>query len=404
MSRLLSLFLILAVATAARLEASPHEEDFDALFRRVLEEHGVPGGAYAIVQDGNIVRTAGYGVRSKDGNEPVNADTVFRIASVSKTFAAQLTALLVNEQKLSWEDRLNQYVPDLRFKRGEHAAALQVRHLLGQSTGIVPNAYDNLLEADIPLDNILPRFSELDPLCAPGLCYTYQNILFGLIGPIVQHATQLPYGTLLQQRIFEPLDMFNASVGMDALLASDNHAAPHVRRRGEWHPAEVRQGYYQVAPAAGINASVNDLANWLIAQLGHRPEVIPPELVEQLTSRHVRTPRDLRRRHWRDMLTDAHYGMGWRIYEVGDEELYLHSGWVKGYVADVAYSRTRRTGLVVLLNAESGAISEITSTFWKGVLNGAMPIPMPDLIAAHAGESLPAEPSSVAHHPREQAR
>jgi beta-lactamase class C len=360
----------LLISAAGADTPTPNDKDFDSAFRHILDEHGVPGGAYAIVHDGRIVRASGHGVRMLGGDEPVTADTVFRVASVSKTFAAQITALLVQESKLNWDDALIRFLPDFRFKRNGHAEALQIRHLLGQSTGIVPNAYDNLLEADMPLEKILPRFRELDPLCAPGACYTYQNILFGLIDPVVEQATSLSYSTLVQERLFKPLEMQHASLGMEAFLAAENRALPHVRRRGEWQPAEIQPGYYQVAPAAGINASANDLGNWLIAQLGYRPDIVPPQLVEQLTQKHVRTPRDLRRRHWRDMLTDAHYGMGWRIYDLGGEEIYLHSGWVNGYVADVAYSRNRRTGLVVLLNAESGAISEITTTFWRDVLNG----------------------------------
>jgi len=367
----LSLFFIALLMPQAHADASlPNVDNFDAEFRRILEGAGIPGGAYAIVREGQIIRAGGYGVRMSGGDDAVTADTVFRVASVSKTFAAQITALLVQENKLRWDDTVSRFLPDFQFKHGDNAGGLQIRHLLGQSTGVVPNAYDNLLDADVPLDKILPRFSELDPMCAPGECYTYQNILFGLIDPVVEYATSRSYGTLVRERIFQPLQMQHASLGMEAFLAADNRALPHVRKKGLWQPTEVKAGYYQVAPAAGINASANDLALWLLAQMGQRPDVIAPELVQVLTEKHIRTPRDLHRRHWRDMLTDAHYGMGWRIYQIGDEELYLHSGWVKGYVADVAYSRTRRTGLVVLLNAESGVISEITTGFWKEVLNG----------------------------------
>lgn len=381
MKQLLALpvFLLVMVLTSVgkAQELAPTAAEFDSEFRRLLEQSGIPGGAYAIVKDGRIVRSAGYGVRAAGTEDTVDADTVFRVASVSKTFAAQLTALLVQESKLNWDDTLDTFLPDFRFKTGVHAQALQIRHLLGQSSGVVPNAYDNLLEADVALDEILPRFQELTPLCAPGTCYTYQNILFGLIDPVVEKVTSLPYSTLVRERLFQPLQMRHSSFGMEAFLTAENRALPHVKSNGQWSPTEVNSGYYQVAPAAGINASANDLGQWLIAQMGYRPDVVPPELLRELITPHIRTPRDLHRRHWRDMLTDAHYGMGWRIYQIGEEQLYLHSGWVKGYVADIAYSRDRRTGLVVLLNAESGVIHEITTGFWKNVLDGE-PAPVND--------------------------
>ncbi|MFN4291774.1 MAG: serine hydrolase domain-containing protein [Permianibacter sp.] len=341
---------------------------FDRHFRQVLDSNQLPGGAYAIVRDGQIVRASGHGVRTIGGNEPVTDTTVFRIASVSKTFAAELTALLVKEGKLRWDDKVSAFVPQLQLKSTAHQQGLQIQHLLSQSTGFVSNAYDNLLDANVPLPKILPRFRELKPLCKPGQCYSYQNILFSLIEPAVERVTKQPYPQLVQQRLFQPLNMQQASIGLDAFLATANRAEPHIKKKGVWIPTKVQSGYYEVPPAAGVNASADDLGKWLIAQMGYNPDVVPPDVVAQLTEKRVRTVRDMRRKGWREHLTDAHYGLGWRIYEVGNEEIYLHAGWVKGYVAEVAYSKQRGTGLVVLLNAESSAINEITSAFWAGQL------------------------------------
>jgi beta-lactamase class C len=364
---LLTLIAVLVlVATPARGEIPlPEPIDFDCNFRRVLTEAGVPGGAYAIVRDGRIVHAGSHGVRVAGADDPVTPDTVFRIASVSKTFAAQLTAMLVDEGKLRWDDGITKFVPDFSLKRPGQAQQLQIHHLLGQSTGIVPNAYDNMLDANVPLDRILPQFSQLEPMCQPGRCYTYQNILFSLIDPAVERATQSTFSEQLEKRLLQPLGMHNTSVGMANFFATENRAMPHVKSRGAWRPSTVELGYYQVSAAAGVNASAVDLGEWLIAQMGHRPDIVSPSLVEEVTRKRVRTPRDLQRRNWRGLVTDAHYGLGWRIYTFGDEEIFMHSGWVKGYVADIAYSRARQTGLVVLLNAEAGVISEITTSFWR---------------------------------------
>jgi beta-lactamase class C len=362
---LLSLMAVLLTTETAAETLRTEPLDFDCHFRRVLVDAGVPGGAYAIVRNGRVTHAGSYGTRVAGQNEPVTPDTVFRIASVSKTFAAQLTAMLVDEGKLRWEDGITQFVPGFDLKRPGQAQQLQIHHLLGQSTGIVPNAYDNMLDANVPLDRILPQFRQLEPMCRPGSCYTYQNILFGLIDPAVERATQRTYGQLLDERLFTPLGMRNTSIGMDRFMAAENRAMPHTKRGGAWRPATVEIGYYQVPAAAGVNASARDLGEWLIAQMGHRPDVVSPALAEEVTRKRVRTPRDLQRRNWRELVTDAHYGLGWRIYTFGTEEIFMHSGWVKGFVADVAYSRSRQTGLVVLLNAEANVLSEITTAFWR---------------------------------------
>ncbi|MFW5926472.1 MAG: serine hydrolase domain-containing protein [Wenzhouxiangella sp.] len=364
------LLLIAAIPALAAPDARGDREfiDLDREFGRILAEESVPGAAWAIVRDGRIVHASGYGERARGSRQPVTAETVFRVASVSKTFSATLTAMLVGEGLLHWDDAISRFVPKFQLDHPDHARRLQIRHLLGQSTGIVPNAYDNLLDASQSLEQIVPRFAEIEPMCRPGQCYTYQNVLFSLVEPAIEQTTGRSYGQLLDERLFQPLGMEQASTGMAAFLASANRARPHVRRGSQWLTTKVDGNYYRVSPAAGVNASALDLGRWLIGQMGDRPDVIRPELAAELTRKRVRTARELRRKGWRDLLTDAHYGLGWRIYTIGDEEIFMHSGWVRGFVAQIAYSRDRRTGLAIVLNAESSALNEIATHFWRQAL------------------------------------
>ena len=358
--------LFFTSAIDVRADASTvSTETFDQAFRHELAEAGIPGGAYVQVVDGKVVQAVGVGVREAGGDAPVSADTVFRIASVSKTFAAQLSAMLVDEGKLHWDDPLVGFAPEFHLKRDAQTRRLQLKHLLGQSTGLVPNAYDNLLDANEPLARILPMFRQLEPVCAPGDCYGYQNILFGLVAPALEQVSGQSYADLLQQRLFTPFGMRQSSVGMDAFLAAPDKALPHVKRDGVWQSVAVESGYYQLPAAAGVNASANDLGRWLLAQMGSQPTRVTPAQVTELTRKRVFTPKDMRKRAWRDLLGAAHYGLGWRIYTIGDDDIVLHGGWVKGYVADISYSPRLRSGLVVLLNAESNVINDITARFWQ---------------------------------------
>ncbi len=369
-------------------------ESFDRRFGELLSEDGVPGGAYAVVYGPDIARAAGHGKRSSLSQQKVTPETVFRLASVSKTFAAQLTALLVDEGWLSWDEPIVRHVPTFTLADPDHASEIQLHHLLGQSGGIVPNAYDNLLNANQPMIRILPQFAKVQPMCPPGQCYTYQNVLFSLIEPAIEGTTSKTYEQLLIDRFFVPLGMDQSSTGLAGYQAADNRALPHVRasRRMPWLPTEVNANYYRVAPAAGVNASVLDLGRWLSAQMGHAPDILRPDLVRQLTEPRVRTTRDLRRRGWRELLSDAHYGLGWRIYQVGDETLYLHSGWVQGFVADIAYSQKRQIGLAVLLNAESSVLNEITTAFWRDVFSQPVSPPAVQQVVLNAESTGEPEP------------
>lgn len=368
---LLRAILFIGVLSAFSVQArdvTPAQiADFKQHFEKSLAEQKVPGAAYAIVYKDKIVSTGGYGVREVGSKAPVDAYTVFRIASVSKTFAGGLASILAAQGHFKWDEPVNRYLPEFSFKTRSYNNKLKVEHLLAQSTGVIANAYDNLIEANLEPDRILPQFKKLDPLCNPGQCYGYQNVLFSLIEPIMQQTTSQDYASLLQQHIFTPLKMPTASVGLEGFLNTKNRALPHVKARGKWHSRTVNESYYRFAPAAGVNASAIDLGFWLIAQLGYNPDVLTAEQINHITRKRVRTVRDTRRRLWREHLKDAHYGLGWRVYQFGQEQLIYHGGWVQGFRAEIAYSKERELGLVILLNAESNVIADISTRFWSNM-------------------------------------
>lgn len=363
------LFCFTALLSTAHALAAPTDPSnvvdagFGASFDAILDDAGIPGGAWAIVADGKLERSGAHGVRALDDPRPIDPGTVFRIASLSKTFAAGLAAMLVDEGKLRWNQPIAEFAPQFRLK-GDAQRGLQLQHIVGQSSGLVPNAFDNLVDAGQSLERILPNFRTLAPGCAPGRCYGYQNILYAFSAQAIEKAGGKDYATQVGERIFTPLAMRTASFGRDALLATPDRALPHVRRDKVWRRVEVEDNYYQFAASAGINASVLDLAQWVLAQMGRYPQVVSPVQVEALTKPRVSTPKDMGHRFWKDVLSDAHYGLGWRIYRIGDEAVVLHSGWVKGYVGTISYSLRLQRGLVVLLNGESSRLNEIVSGFW----------------------------------------
>ena len=342
--------------------------DFDRYFVRQMKSQKIPGAAYAVVHGDQILKVRPYGVRRQRSKARVNAHTSFRLASISKTFAAGLAAKQQQQGAFSWQDPVMLYVPELRFKALGHNQYLQVQHLLSHTTGLVPNAYDNLIEANQKLDKVLPQFVRLQPLCQPGQCYGYQNVLYSLIEQVLEQSTGTSYEQLMQEQLFGPLQMADASLGRQAFIENPNHATGHLKLKRGWYPKQPSQAYYNFPAAAGVNASISDMAHWLLAQLGNAPNVLSYEVLTTLTTPHVETKRDLRRKQWRYYLNKAEYGLGWRLYEFKDEPLVYHGGWVAGFRADIAYSPARQLGIVVLLNAESHAINLVTTRFWKMVM------------------------------------
>lgn len=362
---------------------SQFNKQFSDIFTKQLKHYSIPGGAYAIVQNNNIVAIESFGYTDKAKSHRIDKNTVFRLASVSKTFAATITTMLAQEQQLSLSDPITKYVPNFVLATDGAAQKIQLKHLLSHSSGLMPNAFDNLLHENWDMDKIIGRFDRITPICQPQKCYGYQNIAYAMLQPAIEASQDKSYATLLQDRVFTPLNMTNASVGIDVYKEQINTAKPHILRKtvktGKknshgrdirkyvWRTVKVEADYYKVAPAAGVNASITDLAKWLIANLGYKPEVLSPALLTEITTPRIKTKKDLRRRYWREYLTDAHYGYGWRIYQFKNRKIIYHSGWVAGFRAEIGYSPDLDLGFAILINAESNAISKISSQFWSQV-------------------------------------
>lgn len=368
MSRLLALVLFVSSALPVfALDMAPITQELEDYFVKHLKADRVPGGAVVIVQGDEVKLLSLYGVRKQGERSKVDENTVFRLASVSKTFAGELTAIMVEQEYLNLDDAVADFLPDFHYKDRRASQQLQVKHLLSHTTGMVHNVYDNLLDAHKPLSKIYPMFERLDPLCMPGECYGYTNLMFGLIEPILEQVGKKDYYQLMQQNVFDPLEMQDASLGMKSYLRTDNRATPHVRGKKRWYPREVELDYYRVLPAAGVNASISDISQWLKAQLGGYPEVISPYVLDTVSTPRIETKRDLRRKYWRKKLKRADYGLGWRIFDYDGEELVYHSGWVKGFCAELAYSKKHNIGIGLLINGESSVGSRIVTHFWDQV-------------------------------------
>ncbi|GAA5130022.1 hypothetical protein GCM10025767_00310 [Thalassotalea piscium] len=382
MIRLLCFFwLTIFVSTSYADTLEKFNFEFSTYVAKQLEKYNIPGGAYAIVKNNEIVSLETFGHTDKSKLQKINSNTVFRLASVSKTFASTITTMLTQEQVLNLSDPITKYVPNFSLAKEGAAEKIQLKHILSHSSGLMPNAYDNLLHENWSMDKIIGRFDRITPICQPEKCYGYQNITFGLLQPAIETSQDKSYSTLLTERLFSPLKMNDTSIGFNAFQQNLNTAKPHVLRkvistnkkdkRGKhlkqyiWRTVEVEPDFYKVAPSAGINSSISDIGKWLIANLGHNPDVLSPALLRELTTPRIKTKRNMRRKYWREHLTDAHYGYGWRIYQFDKQKIIYHSGWVEGFRADIGYSPELDIGFAILINAEANVISQISSEFWS---------------------------------------
>lgn len=336
---------------------------FEAMAQAMVADGRVPGLAMAVVKDGRIISARGYGITDVARPEPVNAHTVFRLASLSKAFAGTVTGLLVSEGALRWDSRVADFMPELQFSQPGAAQQLTVAEVLSQRVGLTHNAYDRDIENGADYRSLVQRLAYAPMKCAPGQCYAYQNVAFSLIGDVVFATTGRFFSETVARRIFKPLGMDDASYGLEGIESSPSWARPHVRGRGGWASLTPKPTYYRVAPAAGVNASISDMAQWLIAQTGHRPDVLPESLLATLHAPVIDTPTELRGSSWRrERLSAAGYGIGWRVYDYAGHRVVFHGGAVQGYRAAIALVPERDLGVVILWNSTSGVPSGLMPT------------------------------------------
>jgi beta-lactamase class C len=291
---------------------------------------------------------------------------------LSKAFATALTGLMVDEGKFRWDTPVVDYVPWLRLSRPGAERELTVADVLSHRVGLTRNAFDRDLEANADYDSLVAKLASAPMTCDPGECYAYQNVAFSLIGKVLAATSGEDYGRELSRRVFKPLGMNDASTGLDGIESSRRWARPHVRGGGGWVALMPKPSYYRVLPAAGVNASISDMSQWLIAQTGHRPDVLPAPLLETLHRPVISTPTETRGSEWRrERLTSAGYAIGWRVYDYAGHEVVFHGGAVQGYRGVVAMLPDRDLGVAILWNSESALPSGLLPT----ILDRAIGLP-----------------------------
>ncbi len=321
---------------------------------RLAKRNDVSGLATAVVVDDRVMfeRTLGY-ADARSG-ELVKPDTVFRLASLSKAFATAMTGLLVRSGRLSWDTRLVDVLPFFKLKDMQAAQQVTVRDIAGQRLGLPRNSYDLKLEDDVPYEELVRELDQIDLACDVGECYSYQNVAFSLLGDVIYARTGDFYYHAVEKRLFMPLGMTTATYGRDALEDSHSWARPHRKTRGGWLSFEPKVNYYRVAPAAGVNASLRDMEQWLMAQMGDRPDVLPSELLEVLHAPGINTPGETRASPWRRARVDhAHYALGWRVYDYAGHTMIFHAGAVEGYRTMIGFLPEYRIGMVMMWNCTS---------------------------------------------------
>ena len=341
------------VALATVSPADRRDVDYarlDQRLQRLAAEPTMVGLAVGVVENGRITFVKGYGETVAGSGDKVTPLTVFRWASVSKGVAGTAAAKLAEQGKLKFDVPIANYSPTLKLPgRAEYSATLG--DVLSHRLGIYRNAYDDKLEAGEDPRFIRQSLGTLAALCAPGTCWSYQNIAFDASSEAVALATGKPYQQAVPDLLFKPLGMTSASLTRAGLESAKSWARPHAAGRRE---LPMSDAYYRVPAAGGVNSNIKDMALWMIAQMGGMPAVISPTVLDTIHAPLVATPGERGRlRKFRERIDHPFYGYGWRSYDYAGHRIVGHRGGVNGYRALILFDPKLKSGVVALWNSST---------------------------------------------------
>lgn len=363
---LIGCFFAWMPAVAQQQELPP---ELDAYIERVLSDFGVPGVGIGIVKDGKVVLAKGYGVKRLGDSDRVDENTLFSIASNSKAFTATALAMLVDEGKLNWEDRVTDHLPWFKLSDDYVTTHLTVRDLLVHHSGLPAYANDLLLfpPAKFSRKELLLKLKDVPLAYDFRSVYAYDNILYLAAGELVEAVSGMAWEDFIKERIFDKVGMPNSISRFSTLRQQPNFAYAHNRREGK---VQVVENFFDTNigdpgnPAGGIAASASDMANWLITQLdsGQTPErekLFSPKATEELWK--IVTPIPISKEpEWLKPAQPNFFGyaLGFRAYDYRGVKVVGHGGLLTGFVSQIAMVPEHNLGVVVLTNQLS------TQAYW----------------------------------------
>ena len=335
-----------------------------------IKNDTVPGLAIAVVFQDQVVYAGGVGVRDVNTREPVNADTVFQLASLSKAISSTVMAELVSEGKISWDSRISDLDPDFAMYDPWVTREITIRDFYAHRSGLPANAGDALEILGFNREQILHRLRYQKPDSSFRSHWVYTN--FGVIEAAVAalKADNLTWEDGAEQKLFRPLGMNSTSSRYADFSAKANKALGHVQVDGKWVQKYKRDPDPQ-SPAGGVSSSVNDLAKWMRLQLANG-QFEGKQIVDEKALAVTHSPQIFM---WFDPLNElpVFYGLGWIINYDTEGRLHLWHGGIftSGAGTIVQLVPSEHFGIVVLTDAFPPGVGQgLAFTFTDVALYG----------------------------------
>lgn len=361
---------ILGLSVEARSQPTDLPPGLDQYIETVLKTFEVPGLSVSIVKDGKVLLAKGYGIKKLGTNDQVDANTLFSIASNSKAFTATALAMLVDEGKLKWDDRVIEHLPWFKMADSYITTNLTVRDLLVHHSGLLAYSGDLMLfpPSTFSRKEILEKLWKLPLVHDFRTTYAYDNILYLAAGELIKVLSGQEWEDFVQTKIFEKVGMKGSVSRYSEFGRRSNISAAHNRINGMVYLVDsyLEQNIGDASnPAGGILSNANDMSNWMITQLDSGRTPSRGQLFSQGSTLQLwKVIRPIPVSKVSEGLKPAQmdffgYALGFRAYNYQKFKVVGHGGKLAGFVSQVAMVPDLKLGITVLTNQES------TAAYWS---------------------------------------
>jgi CubicO group peptidase (beta-lactamase class C family) len=387
---LLFVSLIVVFSPAQAEHKSVSISAIEKNIENAMKTFNVPGIAVAIVKDGKVVMAKGFGVRKMGEKDKVNADTLFGIASNTKAFTVAALGMLADEGKLTWEDKVTDYLPAFQLHDPYVTREFTIRDMLSHRSGLGKGAGDLMIwpKSTITNQEIIERIRYLKPVSSFRTEYGYDNLMYIMAGEIVAKVSGMSWQDFVRSRILKPLKMNTTRMGHSLISPSNsNVATAHAPVNDVIQP--VGGDFIERFESAGSMASsVNDVSKWIKVQLkGGLIETRDGKenrLFSETQHDHMWQPNTLQNVSGFDQTNHrTHfkaYGLGWGMRDHQGHKMVSHTGGIMGMVSQVVMVPEANLGVVILTNQQSGSAFYAIS---RDIVNRYIDVPNKDWVAVY---------------------
>lgn len=363
----ISIFLILFfLALTNTVFAQISNAEIDALVERAMKEFNVAGVAVAVVKDGKIIHEKGYGVKSVDTKQAVNEFTDFQIASNSKAFTTAALAILVEEGKISWKDKVKTHIPEFKMYNEYVTENFLVEDLLTHRSGLGLGVGDLMTfpdGADFTIKDVLNSFQYFKSVSAFRTQFDYDNQLYIVAGEVIARVSGMSWEKFVQTRIMQPLKMDNSAASYATVKDKNNVAIPHTTESDKLRTTPLFENPLTGA-AGGIFSNARDMSKWMLVHLnkGKYGNDLEKQLFTEKSQREMWKIHTVMDKNWihsafSNPRYGSHfngYGLGWFLSDVKGNLSVSHSGGLPGMISVVTMIPDQKLGIVILTNTEPG--------------------------------------------------